>query len=110
MHNRTGATSTTGLGPTLDDFHVTVRMGSTEDVCNLHGHLYIHRGGRTKMPIEMMLDHERMVVLGRGRELRIWGLYPEQSEEWPRLGGELPTYPTKWVTKDGYPKTKYPKK
>lgn len=84
-----------------DDYHVTVRMGTSEDICNLHGHLYIHRDEETKMPIRMMKDDERTVVLGKARELRVWGWYPPESKHHPRLGGELPVWPDKWQRKDG---------
>lgn len=84
-----------------DDYHVTVRMGTSEDICNLHGHIYMCRNEQTKMPTRMMKDKERMLVLGKARELRVWGWYPPESKDYPRLGGELPSWPDKWVRKDG---------
>ncbi len=113
LHNRTRATRTlTRAGdPTSikDDYHVTVRMGERGNIINLHGHLYMHRTRLTRIPVEMMTDDERWVELGKGRELRTWGLYPEESEEWPRLGRELPEFPGNWKLKRGnYPIVKYP--
>lgn len=103
LHNRTRASnvSVNRGGPRFarDDFHVTLRMGKAETICNLHGHLYMHQTQYTKVPVEMMKDDERMIVSGRARELRIWGPYPAPSREYPRLGGKLPENPSSWVEK-----------
>lgn len=114
LHSRTRASRTyTRPGDqtvTTDDYHVTVRMGKSPSICHLHGHLYMHQTRWTKIAVEMMKDEERMVELGKGRELKIWGLYPEPSVNWPRLGSALPEFPRSWKPKDAdkYPIIKYP--
>lgn len=65
----------------------------------------MHRDSYTRAPIKMMKDDDRQIVLGKARELRVWGLYPPESKDWPRLGGELPYWPDGWQRKDGQRKT-----
>ncbi|KAI1264992.1 kinase-like domain-containing protein [Xylariaceae sp. FL1019] len=71
-----------------DDFHITARMGTAANVCNLHGHLYIlyEDDNVKKKAIRMMKEHERSIVGGRNPELRFWGppSYPLRNVQFPQ--------------------------
>ncbi|KAI0095864.1 hypothetical protein F4814DRAFT_174489 [Daldinia grandis] len=61
-----------------DDFHVTVRMGNTEDNCNVHGHIYLIYEGNdlNNVAVRAVDQSERGVAGGRSPQLWIWGRYP----------------------------------
>ncbi|KAI1863717.1 uncharacterized protein JN550_009417 [Neoarthrinium moseri] len=86
-----------------DDCHITVRMGTAENICKLHGHIYIHKekewimtsGGERKLDIarRLMTESERTYVGGLPYHLWIWGPYAPVSATWPRIGPKLPEPP-----------------
>ncbi|KAI0838805.1 hypothetical protein F5Y06DRAFT_295964 [Hypoxylon sp. FL0890] len=86
-----------------DDHHVTIRMGTSPNICNLHGHLYLIYEDRTPdvikeedkilVPIRMMTEQERSVVGGKNPQLWVWGGYPDPSPEYPRAPFDYPKTP-----------------
>ncbi|KAI1115649.1 hypothetical protein F5Y14DRAFT_449757 [Nemania sp. NC0429] len=88
-----------GKRPTsYDDLHVTVRMGTAEDVCNLHGHIYIkfQDNDPAKKAIRMMEEKERSIEDGKSPQLWVWGSYPAH---YPRSNVTYPKIP--WEIKEG---------
>ncbi|KAI1089461.1 hypothetical protein F5B19DRAFT_504749 [Rostrohypoxylon terebratum] len=85
----------------FDDYHVTLRLGKSDKVCNLHGHAYFlyedNDPGREVM--RAMLDDERSIKGGENPQLWIWGKYPPESKDWPRTKVEYPSSPLE-VIKD----------
>ena len=75
---------------TPDDYHITVRMGTSKDVVNLHGHLYLQTNDGTEdgVPTRIMTDKERSWEGASGRTYWIWGKYdrslPRHSHPHPR--------------------------
>ncbi|KAI0474832.1 hypothetical protein F4859DRAFT_514677 [Xylaria cf. heliscus] len=63
---------------TDDDNHITLRMGISKHVFNLHGHFYlVYEGDSVKnRALRMMKEHERGVVGGTNPQLWAWGTYP----------------------------------
>ncbi|KAI1458957.1 hypothetical protein F4805DRAFT_473916 [Annulohypoxylon moriforme] len=78
-----------------DDNHVTLRMGKSADICNLHGHLYLTSEDNDlyKKVTGSMADDERGVRGGKNPQLWVWGRYPPQSQRWPRSQVEYPQAP-----------------
>ncbi|OTA82971.1 hypothetical protein M434DRAFT_16826 [Hypoxylon sp. CO27-5] len=76
----------------LDDNHVTLRMGSSPNTSNLQGHLYIiYENNNPEMKaLRMMREDERGVVGGRNPQLWVCGKYPP---DWPRAGIKYPESP-----------------
>ncbi|KAI1215194.1 uncharacterized protein F4807DRAFT_455644 [Annulohypoxylon truncatum] len=81
------------VGP--DDSHVTLRIGSSANTCNLHGHIYLISRDNG-LEIGMMPEGERGVEGGKNPQLWIWGPYPRG---WPRAKIQYPEWP--WVIKPG---------
>ncbi|KAK6080598.1 hypothetical protein SCUP234_05144 [Seiridium cupressi] len=80
-----------------DDKHVTVRMGTNPDICNVHGHIYLKEDIDTATKasfMRLMRDSERKVVGGKGFELWVWGYYPPATEQgYERASFTHPTPP-----------------
>ncbi|KAI5865310.1 hypothetical protein GGS23DRAFT_594850 [Durotheca rogersii] len=78
-----------------DDFHITIRMGSSQDICNLQGHLYLicEDNDVDGKPVRLMNDDERGIIGGKNPHLWIWGQYPAESRDWPRAGVRYPKAP-----------------
>ncbi|KAJ8132666.1 hypothetical protein O1611_g958 [Lasiodiplodia mahajangana] len=66
-----------------DDNHITLRMGLTEDICNLHGHFYLiyEDNDPQKKAIRMMREDERSIVGGKNPQLWVMGAYPKQFQK-----------------------------
>ncbi|KAI6081469.1 hypothetical protein F4821DRAFT_264898 [Hypoxylon rubiginosum] len=64
----------------IDDFHVTVRMGTQEDICNLHGHIYVvYRDNDYLNPaVRAMREDERSIKGGKSPQLWVWGRYDQR--------------------------------
>ncbi|KAI4864014.1 hypothetical protein F4820DRAFT_449444 [Hypoxylon rubiginosum] len=79
----------------LDDFHLTLRLGISEDVCNLHGHIYMicEDNNIENKVVRAMTHDERGVIGGKNPQLWIWGSYPSESRDWPRSGIKYPKSP-----------------
>ncbi|KAI0378199.1 hypothetical protein F5Y04DRAFT_291448 [Hypomontagnella monticulosa] len=93
-------TSTTGWKhsdriASIDDLHITVRFGSSEDTCNLHGHIYLvyEDNDPAKGVVRMMKEEERGIKGGRSPQLWVWGNYPPESPAWPRARVGIPKLP-----------------
>ncbi|KAG4216638.1 hypothetical protein PC116_g34881 [Phytophthora cactorum] len=54
-------------------------MGTSEDVCNLHGHIYFicENNDMEKKAIRVMKESERSIVHGKSPQLWVWGAYPQ---------------------------------
>ncbi|KAJ2996250.1 hypothetical protein NUW58_g1033 [Xylaria curta] len=65
-----------------DDNHITLRMGSTAGICNIHGHFYmIYEGNDVrKRPIRMMEIDERSIIGGYNPQLWAMGPYPSHLQ------------------------------
>ncbi|KAI1099044.1 hypothetical protein F4804DRAFT_345840 [Jackrogersella minutella] len=79
----------------LDDNHVTLRMGSSRFTSNVQGHLYLRYkdDDPRKEAIRMMTNDERSVVGGQNPHLWVCGRYPPESREWPRARVKYPETP-----------------
>ncbi|KAI1764645.1 hypothetical protein GGR53DRAFT_530305 [Hypoxylon sp. FL1150] len=91
-YSTTSRNTNIGRTMSMDDFHVTVRMGSSTNICNLHGHIYIvyEDNDPNKKPLRAMLERERGVRHGKSPQLWVWGKYPQ---EWPSAGARFPKSP-----------------
>ncbi|KAI1264994.1 hypothetical protein F5Y18DRAFT_427638 [Xylariaceae sp. FL1019] len=58
-----------------DDNHITLRMGKSENVCNVHGHFYLihERNDPALKAVRWMRDDERSIVGGKNPQLYFWG-------------------------------------
>ncbi|KAK5634290.1 hypothetical protein RRF57_010004 [Xylaria bambusicola] len=68
-----------------DDSHITLRMGTSSNVTNLHGHFYlIYEGNNCKnVAIRMMHEDERGIKGGKNPQLWVWGPYPDHYKRSP---------------------------
>ncbi|KAI1445118.1 hypothetical protein F5Y02DRAFT_418420 [Annulohypoxylon stygium] len=78
-----------------DDYHVTLRLGKSKDVCNLHGHAYLlfEDNDPAKQVKRTMLNKERSIKGGSNPQLWVWGNYPPESKDWPRTQVQYPSSP-----------------
>lgn len=81
---------TQGVRPmTPDDYHITVRMGTSRNCINLASHLYVNAvkdpNGRL-LRYKIMPDSDRSFVGGCGRTLWIWSSYYRDTVRYPRPG------------------------
>ena len=63
-----------------DDWHITLRMGTAADWCNLHGHFYLvyedNNKPKESIALRMMEDEERGLVGGKNPQLWTYGKLP----------------------------------
>lgn len=78
-----------------DDHHFTVRMGSSEDICNIQGHIYVvcKDNDIDSIPLRTMSESERSIKGGKSPHYWVWGNYPPESRDWPRAGIKYPNAP-----------------
>jgi hypothetical protein len=70
-----------------DDWHITLRLGTAHNWCNLHGHFYIvfedNKDAQASKAVRMLKEEERGIVGGKNPQLFTWGPLPRGYVTYP---------------------------